>query len=117
MNPSEVISLRGELYRRGEYAAVYRLYSADSELRRFFTSEEDYTAHVRDIHSPCNVLVSLIIEAERVRGALADITHTERFIEHGRPVSYITRSILKLEDGGWKILRESRTIAPCDTAE
>ncbi len=106
MTPKEIIALRGKLYAEGDYAGVYELYSENCELREFFRRAEDYADHVCQHHRPGHEFKSVTIHAERVRGSLAEVSHTANFIENGSAVAYNGRSFLKCENGDWKIFKE-----------
>jgi hypothetical protein len=108
MTPKEVIATRGELYIAGDHSGIYELYSESCELREFFDTAEDYAQYVAEHHRPNNEFKKTDIHSERIQGGMAEVCHTESFIEDGTAVTYETKSFLKLENESWKIFKEER---------
>lgn len=106
LTPAEVIKFRTECYLASDGAGVFSLYSVKSDLRKIFSRrefEDHFGLLTRDSDH-----AGLQIVSENIKTGLSEVKYIERIAEKGEMVTYYSRTVLTLEDGVWRILKEKR---------
>jgi len=106
LTPSEVIMFRAECYLASDGAGVFSLYSIKSDVRKIFT-EKDFVENF-NLLTKQNEHAGLQIVSENVKKNLAEVKYIEHINEDGELATFYSKTVLTMENGVWRILKELR---------
>ncbi|PLX69270.1 MAG: hypothetical protein C0602_07610 [Denitrovibrio sp.] len=106
LSPSEIIKFRTECYRASDGKGVFSLYSVKSDLRKIFR-EKEFVEHFR-LLTKNSEHAGVKIVTETIKKKLAEVKYIEHISENGEIITFFSKTVLTIEEGAWRILKEQR---------
>jgi len=109
MKPYEIIEKRADCYKERKPEEIYGFYSDQSEFKKVFKIFDVFNENFVNITDKQEHMGVKIV-SETVKGNLAEVKFIEYFQVGSELLSFYSKTVLKLEDGCWKILKEQREV-------